>query len=125
MLTIPDSEIAKQLDYKKLIEALREIFKTEYTQPVRHHHFYKTPAGDENTLILMPVWNSEFMGLKQVTVALANAKNDLPSHGFVHPPPLDYRRASVITGVQTFAATLARARGAQCSGEALVQHQFQ
>jgi len=79
MRLIPDGEISKHLEYKKLIEALREIFQSEYTLPVRHHHFYKTPGGDENTLILMPVWNSEFMGLKQVTVAPANAKDHLPS----------------------------------------------
>jgi len=30
--------------------------------PVRHHHFYKTQEGDDNTLILMPVWNNEYMG---------------------------------------------------------------
>jgi ornithine cyclodeaminase/alanine dehydrogenase-like protein (mu-crystallin family) len=79
MLIIPDAEINEHLEYKKLIEALREIFQSEYTMPVRHHHFYKTAAGDENTLILMPVWNSEYMGMKQVTVAPANAKANMPS----------------------------------------------
>jgi ornithine cyclodeaminase/alanine dehydrogenase-like protein (mu-crystallin family) len=79
MLIIPDAEINEHLEYKKLIEALREIFQSEYTMPVRHHHFYKTAAGEENTLILMPVWNSEYMGMKQVTVAPANAKANMPS----------------------------------------------
>lgn len=79
MLLIPDEKISLYLGYKKLIEALRDIFQSDYTLPLRHHHFYKTPAGDENTLILMPVWNSEFMGMKQVTVAPANAKQDMPS----------------------------------------------
>lgn len=79
MLIIPDEKITSLLDYKKLIEALREIFQSDYTMPVRHHHFYTTPEGDENTLILMPVWNSEYMGMKQVTVAPANAKGNLPS----------------------------------------------
>ncbi|MDG1276533.1 MAG: ornithine cyclodeaminase family protein [Algoriphagus sp.] len=79
MLVIPDEKIAGLLDYKKLIEALREIFQSDYTMPLRHHHFYKTPEGDENTLILMPVWNSQYMGLKQVTVAPANSKENLPS----------------------------------------------
>ncbi len=79
MLILPDAEIIKHLGYKKLIEALREVFQSEYTMPVRHHHFYKTPEGDENTLILMPVWNSQYMGMKQVTVAPANAKANMPS----------------------------------------------
>lgn len=79
MLIIPDEEIIQLLDYKKLIEALREIFQSDYSMPVRHHHFYQTAEGDENTLILMPVWNSEFMGMKQVTVAPANASKNMPS----------------------------------------------
>ena len=79
MLIIPDKDIAALLDYKKLIDALREIFPSDYTMPLRHHHFYTTPEGEENTLILMPVWNSHYMGMKQVTVAPANAKADMPS----------------------------------------------
>ncbi len=79
MLIIPDEKIVEHLGYKKLIEALREIFQSDYTMPLRHHHFYKTPEGDENTLILMPVWNSEYMGMKQVTVAPANTNANMPS----------------------------------------------
>jgi ornithine cyclodeaminase/alanine dehydrogenase-like protein (mu-crystallin family) len=79
MLIIPDEKILELLGYKELIEALREIFQSDYTMPLRHHHFYNTPEGDENTLILMPVWNSEYMGMKQVTVAPANAKANMPS----------------------------------------------
>ena len=74
MLIIPDNKIPGLLEYKKLIEALREIFLSEYSMPLRHHHFYKTSEGDENTLILMPVWNKQYMGLKQVTVAPANSQ---------------------------------------------------
>ena len=79
MLIIPDDKISEYLEYKKLIEALREIFQSDYTMPVRHHHFYKTSEGDANTLILMPVWNDEYMGMKQVTVAPANANRNMPS----------------------------------------------
>lgn len=79
MLIIPDEKITELLDHKKLIEALREIFQSDYIMPVRHHHFYSTPEGIENTLILMPVWNAEYMGMKQVTVAPANADLNIPS----------------------------------------------
>jgi len=79
MLIIPDDKISEYLEYKKLIETLREIFQSDYTMPVRHHHFYKTSEGDDNTLILMPVWNDKYMGMKQVTVAPANANRNKPS----------------------------------------------
>jgi ornithine cyclodeaminase len=79
MLLISDEIIKEHLDYKNLIDALREIFQSDYTMPLRHHHFYKTPEGDENTLILMPVWDEEYMGMKQVIVAPANANANMPS----------------------------------------------
>lgn len=79
MQIIPEDKISSLLDYNKLIEELRKIFKSDYTMPVRHHHFYKTEEGEENTLILMPVWNNEYMGMKQVTVAPANTQNHMPS----------------------------------------------
>lgn len=124
MLIIPDTEIARLLDYKKLIEALREIFQSEYTMPLRHHHFYKTPEGDENTLILMPVWNSQYMGLKQVTVAPANAMEDRPSifaqyilSNSITGEPLAMMNATEITARRT-ACTSALAASYLCREDA-------
>lgn len=79
MLIIPDEQITGNLGYAELIEALRAIFRSDYTMPLRHHHFYKTTEGRENTLILMPVWNDQYMGIKQVTVAPGNADRGMPS----------------------------------------------
>lgn len=79
MLIVPDDKIGDFLNYPELIGALRDIFQTDYTMPLRHHHFYKTEDGDENTLILMPVWNNEYLGMKQVTVAPGNARQNMPS----------------------------------------------
>ncbi len=47
--------------------------------PLRHHHFYHSREGTENTLILMPSWTSEFLGIKQVVVAPDNPAKNLPS----------------------------------------------
>lgn len=79
MLIIKDEEIKKALDYKELIGALENIFKSEYEMPVRHHHFYQTATGHENTMILMPVWNKKYMGIKQVIVAAQNHVRQLPA----------------------------------------------
>lgn len=79
MLIIPDEKIRENLKYPELIEALKRIFQSHYTMPLRHHHFYKTAEGEDNTLILMPVWNHDFIGMKQVTVAPANAQQGMPS----------------------------------------------
>ncbi|MCE7040424.1 ornithine cyclodeaminase family protein [Dyadobacter sp. CY312] len=79
MLIIPEDKVRQYLNYPELIEALREIFRSDYTLPLRHHHFYTNTEGDHNTLILMPVWNRDFIGMKQVTVAPGNARENKPS----------------------------------------------
>ncbi|WP_296703041.1 ornithine cyclodeaminase family protein [Algoriphagus sp.] len=124
MLIIPDDNIPGLLDYKKLIESLRDIFQSDFTMPLRHHHFYKTKEGDDNTLILMPVWNSEYMGLKQVTVAPANANVNKPT---IHAQyilsdaktgkPLAYMNATELTARRT-ACTSALAASYLCREDA-------
>lgn len=79
MLFFTDEQVRKALDYEQLIDALRSIFQSDYTMPLRHHHFYKSKAGEDNALILMPVWNERFMGVKQVVVAPNNHTVDLPA----------------------------------------------
>lgn len=79
MLIIPDHQIESNLGYPELINALKNIFTSSYTMPLRHHHFYTTPEGHTNTLILMPSWTEKYIGMKQVTVAPANADINLPS----------------------------------------------
>ena len=79
MLIIPEDLISKYLAYPELIEAIRNIFLSDYTMPLRHHHFYTNSEGDQNTLILMPVWNKEYIGMKQVTVAPGNARESIPA----------------------------------------------
>lgn len=79
MIQISAESVIAALDYKPLIEALRAMFLTDYTMPVRHHHFYETSADVENTLILMPVWNARYLGVKQVIVAPANSGMNLPA----------------------------------------------
>lgn len=79
MLFFTDEQVRNALDYRQLIEALKSIFQSEYTMPLRHHHFYKSESGEDNALILMPVWNKEFMGVKQVVVAPTNHTVGLPA----------------------------------------------
>lgn len=79
MLVIKDEQVNKALDYSALITALENMFRSDYEMPVRHHHFYETASGDENTMILMPVWNKEYLGVKQVIVAAQNSVKHLPA----------------------------------------------
>lgn len=79
MIFIDNKTIEEQLTYQGLIEELHHIFTVPYTMPVRHHHFYENREGQENTLILMPAWNSQYIGIKQVVVAPNNHTKGLPA----------------------------------------------
>lgn len=79
MLVIPDDKVIAALNYADLITALEKMFCSDYELPVRHHHFYTTKEQQENALILMPVWNKRYLGVKQVIVAPNNHTRNIPA----------------------------------------------
>lgn len=79
MKFIKNDQVAACLDYGKLIDALYEMFRSNFTMPLRHHHFYPVSDGKENTMILMPSWNEELMGIKQIILAPGNPAKGLPT----------------------------------------------
>ncbi len=79
MVIISDEQITAALRYEALIPELKNMFVSSYQMPLRHHHFYQIKSGEENTLILMPVWNEGYMGIKQVVVAPRNRDGNLPA----------------------------------------------
>lgn len=83
MVIFNDEQVKAALGYDKLVGALKEIFCSNYKMPLRHHHFYETAEKNENALILMPAWNDEFLGVKQVVVSPLNYQKELPAiHAF-------------------------------------------
>lgn len=84
MRFIPAKDVAKHLDFTKLVPQLKQAFCSTFNVPARHHHdFFNPKEGNESTLLLMPaVEEGEDMGVKIVTVSPNNSKYDLPSiHG--------------------------------------------
>lgn len=75
MKVISAAELARVASYDSIIEAVREGFKADITTPVRHHH--ETSAV--STLLLMPAWSKDWMGLKTVVVKTDNAVKNLPT----------------------------------------------
>lgn len=72
--------IARHLDYKSLVAALRAAFAADWTVPVRHHHGIKIPGEPDQTLLLMPAWEGgKSVGIKIVTVTPGNGGRDLPA----------------------------------------------
>ena len=63
------------LPFDALIEALQGAFAQPAAAPPRHHHALPADA----TLLLMPAWQAEHMGVKLVTVHPDNAARGLPA----------------------------------------------
>ncbi len=78
MRIITAAEVEAALEFKDLIERLRETFRKGAEVPVRHHH--AIGGGSDATLLLMPAWQSgRHIGIKMVTVFPHNGERSLPS----------------------------------------------
>ncbi len=88
MRTIGADEVHRRLDYPRLIEALRAMFRDGCEAPVRHHHTIGQPGAPDATLLLMPAWQAGgqaevqsggHLGVKVATVFPGNADKGLPA----------------------------------------------
>ncbi len=75
MRTLDAAATAAALPFDRLILALRAAFAGDVTVPDRHHH--ALPGGA--TLLLMPAWQADWLGVKIVTVHPGNAARVLPA----------------------------------------------
>ncbi len=66
---------AAALPFDRLVPALRDAFAAGADVPDRHHH--ALPGGA--TLLLMPAWQPDWLGVKVVTVHPGNAARGLPA----------------------------------------------
>jgi alanine dehydrogenase len=74
MRILSAEEVDAALDDLALIDRLEAAFRDGTEVPVRHHHHL--PTG---TLLLMPAWTSQHLGIKLVTVFPDNVTRALPS----------------------------------------------
>ena len=85
MRVISADDLARTFTFPRLIEALRQAFRSA-DRPFRsrHHHPIERPGEPAATLLLMPAWTDAgseggFLGVKIVTVYPGNAARSLPS----------------------------------------------
>ena len=74
MRILSAEEVDAALDDLALIDRIEAAFRDGTEVPVRHHHHL--PTG---TLLLMPAWTSQHLGIKLVTVFPDNVTRALPS----------------------------------------------
>src|SRR5262249_57841352 len=73
---IPADWVHAALEWRALVDALREAFRSGANAPLRASHPV-TPAGDR--LLLMPAWDAASVGVKIVTVFPRNLAQGLAS----------------------------------------------
>lgn len=61
------------LPYKELIAAIKKMFIEQYTIPQRHIHTLDSRDPDAS-LLIMPAWQENFLGIKHVLIYPNNAK---------------------------------------------------
>lgn len=69
------AQTARRLDYDVLIPALRSGMVQDAAVPPRQHY----SLDEEATLLVMPAWNREFLGVKLVDVFPGNSEKGLPA----------------------------------------------
>ena len=80
MRIIGAGDVETALDYKLLVEKLRQAFRADYTVPLRQHLSIPTFGESPGTLLIMPAWQvGRHIGIKLVTVFPDNARKSLPS----------------------------------------------
>jgi ornithine cyclodeaminase len=80
MRIIPAPEVERALDYRVLVERLRQMFRSGCETPLRHHHTVPTWGDEDATLLLMPAWKrGKHIGVKMVTVFPENTAQGLPT----------------------------------------------
>lgn len=81
MRVIGAAEVERALDYRSLVEALRNAFRSGVAAPPRHHHTIARGGAPEATLLLMPAWSDDPAGPRDLGVKLVTVYPDNPAKG--------------------------------------------
>lgn len=73
-------DVELNLPYDKLIEALRNGFTSNFSAPLRHHHYWGK-RNDE--LLMMPTWDDENLTVKLVTLCPNNTTTSFDTNNGV------------------------------------------
>lgn len=79
VLVLSAEDLRGRLPFAGLIEALREQYRVGCTVPERHHHTIEQGDEPSSTLLVMPAWDEEWLGLKSVTITPGNGGRGLPA----------------------------------------------
>lgn len=69
---------AARLPFDRLIPALERMFVQGCTVPRRHNHILREGDGAKDSLLIMPAWRDDYLGIKHVTIFPGNGARRLP-----------------------------------------------
>lgn len=80
MLILGEDEVRSALDWRSLIEAVRETFRSGCDVPLRTAHQVPIPGEKDATLLMMPAWQpGRFIAIKMVNIVPGNSARNLPA----------------------------------------------
>ena len=78
MIILDADQTRAQLNFERLVPALRAAFASEATVPPRHVHAVAAGA-DRGTVLIMPAWSEAgFLGIKTINIFPGNSVRGLP-----------------------------------------------
>jgi ornithine cyclodeaminase len=117
-MKIVDSAGTRQaLPFGALIEAIARMFVNGCQVPTRHVHTVGDGKGAEGTVLIMPAWHGDYMGIKTVNIFPGNAARGKPGlystyilYSAATGEPLAQMDGNEITSRRTAAASALAAR---------------
>ncbi len=117
-MKIFDSTGTRQaLPFDALIDAIERLFVSGCQVPPRHVHAVSNGKQDGGTVLIMPAWHGDYMGIKTVNIFPGNAARGLPGlfstymlYSAVTGEPLAQMDGNEITSRRTAAASALAAR---------------
>jgi ornithine cyclodeaminase/alanine dehydrogenase-like protein (mu-crystallin family) len=117
-MKIFDSASTRQaLPFDALIDAIARLFVSGCQVPPRHVHTVSDGKGEGGTVLIMPAWHGDYMGIKTVNIFPGNAARSLPGlfstyilYSAATGEPLAQMDGNEITSRRTAAASALAAR---------------
>ena len=78
MKIIDSASTCAALPFDNLIDALERMFASGCQVPPRHVHTVGDGKGAQGTVLIMPAWHGDYMGIKTVNIFPGNAARGLP-----------------------------------------------
>ena len=117
MKTVDRAGTRQALPFDALIDAIARMFASGCQVPPRHVHAVGDGKGAEGTVLIMPAWHGDYMGIKTVNIFPGNAARGRPGlystyilYSAATGEPLAQMDGNEITSRRTAAASALAAR---------------